>query len=151
VGAPAAVATPVLVVRIEHRLAALPLGDVIETMRPLPIEAIAGAPAGVLGLAIVRGAPVPVLDLRVLLGLPAAPCARFVTARVAERCVAFAVDEVVGAREIAPGALAGLPPLLGEAQPELVTAMGALDRELLLVLRAGRRLLEAVGQVGAGA
>ena len=44
-------------------LCALPLGAVIETLRPLPLRPLAGAPAGVLGVAVVRGSPVPVIDL----------------------------------------------------------------------------------------
>jgi purine-binding chemotaxis protein CheW len=151
VGARAAVATSVLVLRVGSRLAALPLRDVAETMRPLPLQPVAGAPASVMGLAVIRGSAVPVLDVRLLLGLPAAPPGRFVTTRVGERCVALAVDAVLGTREVPAGALEGLPPLLGEAHSDLVAAIGALDGELLLVLQAGRRLIEPVDRARAAA
>ena len=143
---PATTTASVLVVRIDTRLAALPLRDVIETMRPLPVEGLPGTPPSVLGLSIIRGAAVPVLDLRLLLGLRAAPCTRFVTTRLGERCVALAVDEVVGMRDIPTSSLESLPPLLGEAHSELVTSIAALDRELLMVLRASRRLLDPIDE-----
>jgi purine-binding chemotaxis protein CheW len=44
-----------LVCRVATRICALPVGVVIETLRPLPLEPIAGAPAFVTGLE--RAAP----------------------------------------------------------------------------------------------
>ena len=52
-----------LVCRVATRICALPVGVVIETLRPLPLEPIAGAPAFVTGPAIIRGEPVPVVEL----------------------------------------------------------------------------------------
>ena len=46
-----------LVCRVAARLCALPVRAVIEIMRPLALEPIAGAPAFVAGLAIIRGEP----------------------------------------------------------------------------------------------
>ena len=86
-----------LLVRAGPRICALSLADVVETMRPGPIEPLAGAPEVVRGLAVIRGAPVPVVDLASLLGdgehsVPT----RFVTVRTGERNVALLVDEVMG-------------------------------------------------------
>ena len=71
-----------LVSRVATRLCALPVGAVIETMRRLPVEPIAGAPAFIAGLAIVRGEPgalagdvvaaVGALDARLLIVLETA-------------------------------------------------------------------------------
>jgi purine-binding chemotaxis protein CheW len=46
----------------------LPLESVSETMRSLAVDAVAGMPAFVAGVSIVRGAPLPVVDLAKLLG-----------------------------------------------------------------------------------
>jgi len=129
-----------LVCRVQARLCALPLGHVIETMRPLPTAAIAGAPHFVRGLAVIRGAPVPVLDVASLLGETDASPGRFVTLTVGVRHVALAVGSVLGVRLIPPGSLRELPPLLHEAGSEVVASIGLLDAELLLVLQSSRLL-----------
>jgi purine-binding chemotaxis protein CheW len=46
-----------LILGVQRRMCAVPLANIIETMRPLPTEAISGAPSFVLGVAIVRGIP----------------------------------------------------------------------------------------------
>jgi purine-binding chemotaxis protein CheW len=126
---------------------ALPLEHVIETMRPLPIEPVADAPAHVLGLSIIRGRPVPVVDLGGLLAssgpraVAQAP-ARFVTVRAGTRQVALAVQSVVGVKNLGPNAVHELPPLVGASPSTSVTALGVLDRELLSVLDAARVIPE---------
>jgi len=133
-----------LVTRVGGVACALPIAHVIETTRPLPVEPICGtrdqALAVVEGLAMIRGAPVPVVDARRLLGVPGPAATRFVVVRVADRRVALAVDGVVEVRRIAADALPGLPPLLGGARRDVVSAIGALDAELLIVLDAARVL-----------
>ena len=62
---------------------------------------------------------------------------------LAERRVALAVDEVVGARRIDGSELERLPPLLSGAS-EMVRAMAVLDGRLVEVLESGR-LIEAAG------
>jgi purine-binding chemotaxis protein CheW len=64
--------------------------------------------------------------------------ARFVTVRTSDRTVALAVDAVVGIRGLPAGTLGELPPLLRDAGSDAVAAIGTLDAELLLVLRAAR-------------
>lgn len=127
-----------LLCRVHTRICALPLANVIETMRPLPTERISGAPDFVLGLSIVRGAPAPVVDSgRLLTGVPVA-AARFVILRVGARRVALAVESVLGVGAVDRDSLADLPPLLHGSDAEVATAVGALDSELLLVLAAAR-------------
>jgi purine-binding chemotaxis protein CheW len=136
-----------LLFRVRARLCALPLAHVVETMRPLPVEAMAGASSCVRGLAIIRGAPVPVIDVAVLLREEAVrpeaavreqPSARFVSMRVGERAIALAVDGVIGVRTLASASLRDLPPLLRDAEVDVVGAIGTLDAELLFVLRTAR-------------
>jgi len=133
-----------LICRVGGTLCSLPIDSTVETFRPLPTEAIAGAPVFVLGLSIVRGEPMPVVDLtRLITGLPGRP-SRFVVIKTGTRRVALAVDAVVGVREIAARQAAGLPPLIEDAGTSAIAAVGALDRELFLVLQAARLVPEGV-------
>jgi purine-binding chemotaxis protein CheW len=115
---------------------------VVEVMRVGPIAAVAGAPAFVSGLSLIRGAPTPVVQVALLLGGRVAPPRRLVTVRAGGRIVALAVDAVLGLRWI--GDAAEPPPLLRQATADVVSAIGALDAELLLVLNTARLIPEAV-------
>jgi purine-binding chemotaxis protein CheW len=119
-------------------MCALPIRDVVETMRALPIRPVAGAPPFVRGLAMIRGALMPVVSLGAILGDPGDEAGRrFVTMRVESgRLAALEVNEVLGARHIDVAALDTMPPLLTEAMPDLVERLGALDGKILAVLRA---------------
>ena len=59
--------SPVLVVMVGARACAFPLHHVAETMRPLPIKAVAGTPGFVRGVSVIRGTATPVVDLKALL------------------------------------------------------------------------------------
>jgi purine-binding chemotaxis protein CheW len=136
-----------LLCRVGVRLCALPIEHVVETMRPLPTSALRGAPAFVAGVAIVRGQPVPVLDVSRLLESVASvsPPERFVTVRVGTRCVVLSFDAVLGVRlldEAAP--TDAMPPLLREVGAGVVSAIRALDAELLVVLESARAVPDAV-------
>jgi purine-binding chemotaxis protein CheW len=141
-----------LLCRIGSRIGALAVLDVRETMRPLPIEPVAGTPPFVLGLAIVRGSPVPVIDAGRLLNpsaLPSSPIAsplpsRFVSLKLGDRTAALVVDAVLDVRSLAAALLADIPPLLREAGNDVVSAIGALDTRLLFVLEAARLVPDSV-------
>jgi len=128
-----------LLCRAGARLCALPIETIVETMRRLPIEPLARAQPFILGMSVVRGAPVPVIDVAALLGERAVNPERLVTLKVGERMVALALDEVLGLRAISG---AEVPPLLKDAAGEVVSAIGALDAELLLVLNTARAVPE---------
>lgn len=133
-----------LLLRASGRTCAIAIRDVVETMRPLPVAPLAGVPAFVRGAAIIRGTPVPVLDLGMMLGGAADQAAtRFVTVRAGARSVALAVQAVPGMRALESAALGVLPPLLQGVRAEMVASIGSLDRELMVVLAAGKLLSEA--------
>jgi purine-binding chemotaxis protein CheW len=139
-----------LLCRVPPRLIGLPIEHVIETMRPLPVERVSGAPHYVIGVSVIRGAPVPVIDAGRLLGAGAVQPGRFVTVRVGNRTAALAVAHVLGTSRIATESLHLLPPLLRSAQSGIVASMGTVDDELLLVLRTVRLVPEDVWQLSAG-
>lgn len=128
-----------LLSRVGSRTCAVPVELVFETMRPLPIEPLAGMPSFVLGLSVVRGTPVPVIDAARMLGAPdPTPPGRFISMRIGARVAVLAVGAVLGVRTIPLDSLEKLPPLMGEASADVVEAVGTLDSGLLLVLSSGR-------------
>jgi purine-binding chemotaxis protein CheW len=141
-----------LLCRIGSRIGALAIKDVRETMRPLPIEPLTGAPPFVLGVTIVRGFPTPVVDACRLLCpsvLPSTPITspsptRFVSLKLGERTAVLVVDAVLDVRSLPVGILADIPPLLHEGGDELVSVIGALDTKLLIVLEAARLIPDSV-------
>ena len=89
---------------------------------------------------MIRGATVVVVDLASMLGAAAdeAKQTRVVTLRVGTRVVALAVESITGVREFDRSMLSEIPPLLLQAHPEVLTAMGLLDGELMLVFDGSR-------------
>lgn len=150
--APGTEETTSLLCRAGAVLCAIPLGYVVETMRPLPIEPLPGTPPFVRGLSVIRGVPTPVVDASLLLGeTPSAAPGRFVTMEVGERPVALAVESVIGVRALSALTFAELPPLARAAAAGVVAAISTLDAELLLVLEAARLLPDGALPDGAGA
>lgn len=132
----------VLVIRLHTRVCAMRLTHVIEIMRPLPIEAISGAPPFVRGAAIIRGLPTPVVDLAAILGIQAESAgACFVTIRAGDRQVAIRVDAVLGIGDLDLLAFTQeLPPLLQAASSDIVEKIGTLDQQFVMVLRDAWKL-----------
>ena len=130
---------PMLFVRAGAHRCALPVSAVVETMRPLPIRPLAGLPACVRGVAVVRGKPLPVVDLGCLIGGAPTEIGRLVTVRANDRTLSLAVTHVRGVGALDPAALSALPSLLGAAAAQ---ALGAEAGELLQVLDGARLLTE---------
>jgi purine-binding chemotaxis protein CheW len=140
-----------LLCRVGTRYCAFPLACVLETMRPLPVEPLVNMPCFVRGVAVIRGEPVPVVDAGTLFG-PAdgATPRRFVTIRSGDRRVALAVDEVLSVHTLPLAKVQELPPLVRDARAEVVSALGTLDGNLVLVLHAAHLVPEDVWQVLCG-
>jgi purine-binding chemotaxis protein CheW len=130
----------VLVVMVGARACAFPLHHVAQTMRPLPIQPVAGTPACIRGVSVIRGLPTPVVDLNALLENSdnSSRFGRFVTLKLEGRQVAIGVDSVLGLRHLDLVQLGELPPLLRDVSADLIESFGRLDAQLLLVLRAAR-------------
>jgi purine-binding chemotaxis protein CheW len=121
---------------------AIPLDRVLEVMRPLPTEAIAGAAPFVSGMCVVRGVPAPVVNLGLLLGGSSGRPSRYVTVRDDGRSVALAVDDVVGIRELPADSLREMPALLASARSELVAMLGVIGPDPLRFLGDARLVPE---------
>jgi purine-binding chemotaxis protein CheW len=131
---------PWLVCRSGSYLCALPLADVVETLRPLAVEPLAGVPPFISGISVIRGLPTPVVDLSVFLGDPDRAPTRFVSLLVANRRVALAVAAVHGVHQFTALAQSTLPPLLKNVAGDALSAVGTLDRELLFFFETARMI-----------
>ena len=131
-----------LVFRAGAHLAALAVEQVTEVMRPLPVEAVAGAPPYVRGICVLRGRPVPVVDLALLLGgeRPVEREPRFVGVRTGAQPAAVAVDSVVGVRDLPLDLMHDLSSVAGAS----CSSVGTIGGEPLLLLSAGRVVPDAV-------
>jgi purine-binding chemotaxis protein CheW len=139
-----AVRTSWLLCRAGAVLCALPIDRVVEIMRLLPIEQIAGVPGYVRGLSVIRGAPVPVVDLGLIVGDRTTQSTRLVAVRAGARTIALAVEAVLGINAVTAAERDDLPPLLRDAAIDTIAAIGALDSELIVFLRAARLLPDDV-------
>lgn len=135
-----------LLLRVGTRLCTISLKQVVETLRPLPIEGLADAPRFIQGMSIVRGEPVPVVDVAALLGDATGRSARrFVMVRAGHgRRIALAVEEVLNVVRLDEAHFQETPPLLQEALPGCVEMIGALDGKLVAMLATMHILPEEV-------
>jgi purine-binding chemotaxis protein CheW len=120
------------------RAVAIPVAAAIETMRPLPVEPLAGLPPWVEGVALIRGQPTPVVNVAALLGEAGAPSiGAFVTVRAERSTLALAVRRVTGVGSLEPGEWQAMPSIAAGVT-EAVEAVGVLGTRLTTVLSAGR-------------
>jgi purine-binding chemotaxis protein CheW len=140
-----------LVFRAGSLLCALRLDEVIETMRPLATHPLAGTPAFVLGISILRGVPTPVIDVARLLGGGEASVTRFVAVRTERGPVAFATGDVLGIRNAVADASAQHEGLLRSAPGALIAGVGRIGEEPLLVLQSMRVVPDDVWDAAATA
>jgi purine-binding chemotaxis protein CheW len=121
---------------------ALPVQRVVEIMRMLPIETVAGCPPIVRGVSVIRGTATPVIDVALLFDGQHGQCERLVTVRTGKRTIALATQAVVGICETADGELDDLPPLLGNA--EAIAGLKALDQQLVFLLHTARIIADDI-------
>ncbi|MBI2944199.1 MAG: chemotaxis protein CheW [Candidatus Wallbacteria bacterium] len=137
-----------LIVRAGELIAALPVGSLLETMRPLPVARLAGVPPFVAGSAVVRGEVAPVVDLAALLtGRPLAATGRWVCVLAANRRIAVGVDAVESVARLPAETLEVLPGLLEGAAAGAVERLAAHDTDLLVLLRLSRLIPPEVWDV----
>jgi purine-binding chemotaxis protein CheW len=125
-------------------LCALRLDEVIETMRPLSIHSLAGTPAFVSGVCIMRGVPAPVIDVARLLGGVPAEVSRFIAVRTERGPMAFATGLIHGVRPVSAESASRHEALLGDARARLVAAVGTIDAEPVLLVQSMRLVPDEV-------
>jgi purine-binding chemotaxis protein CheW len=138
-----------LVFRAGSLLCALRLDDVIETMRPLVVRPLAGTPAYVRGVTIVRGVPMPVIDVARLVGSEQAEVSRFLAVRTERGAIALATGPVLGIRANEPESLGPHSALFVRSSP-LVAGVSTIDAEPLLLLQSMRVVPDEVWAAAAG-
>jgi purine-binding chemotaxis protein CheW len=161
-------AVTALVFRAGTLLCALPLGEVIETMRPLETRPLAGTAAFVRGISVLRGVPTPVIDVaRLLTGAASesGPNAesgaggrlggtgrieRYVAVGTEHGPVALATGTVLGIRDTEAGPAEAHPALLGGSH-RLVAGVGTFGAEPLLLLQSMRAVPDEVWEAAAAA
>jgi purine-binding chemotaxis protein CheW len=125
------------------RSLAIALSDVLEVMRPLPVQTLPGMPPFVRGMAMIRGRVAPVIDASTLIGATDSSPSRFVSLSVTGRIVVLAVDRVIGVETLSDDDVSDLPPLVS-AERDVFAAIGTLDAELLLVLDSAHLVPDSV-------
>ncbi|BCJ40214.1 hypothetical protein GCM10010168_30720 [Actinoplanes ianthinogenes] len=138
-----------LVFRAGPLYCALPLDEVVETMRPLPTRPLAGTPPYVRGLTILRGEPSPVIDVTRLLTGTTSEIDRYVAVRAGRGPVACATGPVLGVRLVEATPPDGPSTLFTGASRSLVAAVGTVGTEPLLVLRSIRTVPDEVWELAA--
>jgi purine-binding chemotaxis protein CheW len=137
--------------RVGTGMCAMPVQQVIETMRPQPVQALADSPHYILGVSVIRGAAVPVVDLAALVhgrGENGQEPARLVTVRAggttdATRTAALAVAGVEGVAAIPLASLERMPPLLGDPHGAAYS-LGVGDTGVMLLLDSARTVPDEV-------
>jgi purine-binding chemotaxis protein CheW len=125
-----------LIVRAGALRCALPLSQVREVMRLLPIKAADGLLPGVLGATVVRGNPLPVVGLPQLLKQSSANVSRFVVVTTLGRECVLAVDHVEAISSLEEAEWQRMPNLL--QQISSADEIAAVDRDLIVTLDMGR-------------
>ena len=141
-------AVTALVFRAGTLLCALPLDEVIETMRPLDTRPLTGTPGYVRGISVLRGVPTPVIDVARLLAGTAGDVERYVAVRTERGPVALATGRVLGIRATDAGPARTHPALLGGTH-RLVAGVGMLGSEPLLLLQSMRAVPDDVWDAAA--
>jgi purine-binding chemotaxis protein CheW len=127
---------------------AVPLGDVAQILRPLPVTEVPRAPSTVLGVVSVRGKLVTVIDLRRRLRLAEPEADRKTRILLADvgkgEQIGVLVDEVRQVWRLAPDEIEPAS-VLGTEQPVHITGIGrpAGGEGVLLILLDLRPVLEA--------
>lgn len=135
--------TPALFFRVGERVCSLPLTQVLEVMRALPVDPITDVP-GVRGLAVIRGVATPVVAPGALLGDADPAFTRLILVRAGRGAAALAVDSILGV--FALDHAEDLPRLAAGAAGGRLEAIAVRDADFLYVLNSARMIPEEAWQ-----
>ncbi len=137
-------ATMALVFQAGPLYCALPLDEVVETLRPLDTRPLAGTPPSVRGLTILRGAPAPVIDVTRLLTGTSGEIERYIAVRAGRGPIACATGPVLGVREIEVQPPEGPAAIFTGVSKALIAGVGSIGSDPLLLLRGIRTVPDEV-------
>jgi purine-binding chemotaxis protein CheW len=115
----------------------VPIAQVREINRLVPITAIPKAPPSVLGVINLRGKVIPVICLRERFGFPAAihdEATRIVVSEIAGQTVGFVVDAVTEVLRLEDSAIEPAPESASGVDAAFLKGIGKLDNRLIIVL-----------------
>ena len=130
---------------------ALPLEEVVETMRPLQTRPLAGTPPYVRGLTILRGAPAPVIDVTLLITGAAGEIDRYIAVRAGRGPIACATGVVLGVRQIEVEPPEGPAAIFTGVSKALIAGVGSIGTDPLLLLRGIRTVPDDVWEAAGAA
>jgi uncharacterized repeat protein (TIGR01451 family) len=127
---------------------AVPIGNLVEMSRPLPVTPVPNLPEWVLGVANVRGDIVSLVDLRLFLGLercerPAQQRLLVVRARGEDMTTGLLVDQVRGLRRLPASSFEALAAPVTDRVGAYLQGLAEYGGRLLAVLDLDRLLLSA--------
>lgn len=126
-----------LTCRIENQLLALPLDQVREVIRNIPVSSVASWTGLLHGIINVRGMVVPVLDLRILLGQEKAQNTRrtrIVLVDMLGRITGLVVDQVDDIVPLSQEQIVPSSALAGEKKSAILVGVAKVDNRLYLML-----------------
>ena len=126
--------------RVAGEAYAVPVGNVLEVVRPGEVTPVPGSAAGLLGVLNLRGHVLAVADLAQILGLRAAAApARMLVAESGELRAGFVIDEVSEVGELGHPTEATESELLAGATLADGDLIGIIDLDRVLSSLAGAR------------
>jgi purine-binding chemotaxis protein CheW len=115
----------------------VPIGQVKEIVRFVPVTAVPKSPPSVLGVLNLRGKVVPVVNLRERFGLPGAQtddATRIIVSDVAEQTLGFVVDGVSEVLRLSDGDIEPTPEAAAGVDASFIRGIGKVDERLIIVL-----------------
>jgi purine-binding chemotaxis protein CheW len=138
----------VLTFRLDGRVHALDVGDVVEVVRMVAITPLPGGKPWIPGVLNHRGRVIPVIDLRIRLGLPYREpglSTPIIVVDAGAQPAAIVVDEADDVIALPAGAIA--PPDPGTASPA-VTGLARHGKRLIVLLDAAQLCTGSADEVG---
>ncbi|MGE5552717.1 MAG: chemotaxis protein CheW [Betaproteobacteria bacterium] len=129
--------TQLVVFRLANEDFGVPIGQVKEINRLVPITSIPKAPPAVLGVINLRGRIIPVFSLRQRLGFDRGEtddATRIVVAEVGSETIGFVVDAVTEVLRLEDTAIEPAPEGSGEIDSTFIRGIGKVDGRLIIVL-----------------
>jgi purine-binding chemotaxis protein CheW len=115
----------------------LPISQVKEIIKPLPITRFPKSPPYVEGVIDLRGKILPIINLRILFGLQPLPItedSRFVDVQLGNLSIGIIVDSVSEVVRISRQQIEPAPPIVAGVEGKYLTGIARVEDRLILLL-----------------